>query len=329
VGVDTIAAILAMPTISMMLGSLLVFRFTINPKVISALQHFASGILVGAVGWELVPEIEAATTGEMFALGVGFILGASFLLFVGRYDFAHWRKRLRCYKKMGFEALPLSTEETDDNNSTNQQTTAKASLEDLESQVSPSTDDTSVNQLSPDLESSQIISVTDETDTKPKIEVLTKKTEGKHVPLGLIFAVLVDGSIDGLLIGICSLASEGAGLVTAIALAVEMALLGISTCNTLRKCNISLLGVLVLCLSLPLAIMISGLLGSMFLLGVDGVTQIAVLAFGGAGLLYLVTEELMIEAHEDEENDRWWVSAMFFVGFLFVVMLDKLLPEYI
>jgi ZIP family zinc transporter len=46
------------------------------------------------------------------------------------------------------------------------------------------------------------------------------------------------------------------------------------------------------------------------------------LAFGLIALLYLVTEELLVEAHESE--DRPWVTAMFFVGFLLLLLLDEL-----
>ena len=45
------------------------------------------------------------------------------------------------------------------------------------------------------------------------------------------------------------------------------------------------------------------------------------LAFGLIALLYLVTEELLVEAHETE--DRPWVTAMFFIGFLLLLLLDQ------
>ena len=40
-------------------------------------------------------------------------------------------------------------------------------------------------------------------------------------------------------------------------------------------------------------------------------------------LLYLVTEELLIEAHETP--DRPWVTAMFFVGFLALLLLEEVI----
>lgn len=44
-----------------------------------------------------------------------------------------------------------------------------------------------------------------------------------------------------------------------------------------------------------------------------------VLAFGTAALLYLVVEELLVEAHEETETPI--LSAMFFLGFLGLYIL--------
>ncbi|MDW4783771.1 transporter, partial [Escherichia coli] len=46
-------------------------------------------------------------------------------------------------------------------------------------------------------------------------------------------------------------------------------------------------------------------------------------AFGLIALLYLVTEELLVEAHQTP--DRPWVTAMFFVGFLAILVLEELM----
>jgi ZIP family zinc transporter len=47
------------------------------------------------------------------------------------------------------------------------------------------------------------------------------------------------------------------------------------------------------------------------------------LAFGLMALLYLVTEELLVEAHE--KPDTPLITGMFFVGFLSIVLLDQML----
>ena len=49
----------------------------------------------------------------------------------------------------------------------------------------------------------------------------------------------------------------------------------------------------------------------------------AALAFGVTALLYLVTEELLVEAHETEDTPL--ATATFFVGFLALLLLEMAL----
>jgi ZIP family zinc transporter len=269
----------------MMIGGFIVFLYNLGPKQIAGMQHFASGILLAAIGWELAPSIKAESNIDKGAIIMGFLVGAATLMFVGRYDFKHWK---RCYG--GGEEAPLLTEKEEDGREGTHE-----SSKDYRLGAEESSEDSS--------------------------------TKTKEVPAGLVFAVLLDGSIDGLLIGISYVASGAAGLITAIALALEMGLLGISTVTTLRKTHLSTGKIIFLVVTLPMAIMGAGMLGATVLSGLNGSWFIAVISFGCAGLLYLVTEELMIEAHEDEETDRWYVSGLFFLGFLFVVVLSEYAPE--
>ena len=52
----------------------------------------------------------------------------------------------------------------------------------------------------------------------------------------------------------------------------------------------------------------------------------ALIAFGAASLLYMVTEELLVEAHASlgEGGTPWYVDVMFFVGFLGSLLLEKI-----
>mgnify|MGYP000915348757 CR=1 FL=1 len=56
--------------------------------------------------------------------------------------------------------------------------------------------------------------------------------------------------------------------------------------------------------------------------GVGTAAMAAVLAFGAAALLYLVVEELLVEAHEERETVT--LGAMFFLGFLVIYVLSAL-----
>ena len=63
-------------------------------------------------------------------------------------------------------------------------------------------------------------------------------------------------------------------------------------------------------------------MGAYFLAGVSGAVLDAVMSFGVAALLYLVTEELLTEAHEVNETPL--LTSMFFVGFIALLMIEML-----
>ena len=50
------------------------------------------------------------------------------------------------------------------------------------------------------------------------------------------------------------------------------------------------------------------------------------ISFGVVALLFLVTHELLIEAHEATHGDLWYVNIWVFVGILLVLMLNRFLP---
>jgi len=152
-------------------------------------------------------------------------------------------------------------------------------------------------------------------DTKPRY------------PLGLVIAVTFDCVIDGLLIGITLSASESAGLITAIALCIEQALLGVSLATSMAKHRVDKWAIMFHSCIVPWFVLIGGLMGCTVLSKMNGRAFHAVVSFGMGGLLYLVTEELMIEAHENHETDKWYISVLFFAGFVFVVALDEWLPH--
>ena len=84
------------------------------------------------------------------------------------------------------------------------------------------------------------------------------------------------------------------------------------------------LGILSLIVSTVMLI-IGGEVGSQFANAIEGnePLEIALLSFGTAALLYLVTEELLLEAHKGVEAE-WWIDLCFFVGFWTSLILDKL-----
>ena len=142
-------------------------------------------------------------------------------------------------------------------------------------------------------------------------------------PVVLTVAVTTDAMVDGLLIGISSASGAQAGLVITGALSIEMGFLGLTFASTLRAQPFfaRLLAILLP----PLVLLAGGATGGVLssLLAAQPVLHTGLIAFGVAALLYLVTEELLLEAHAGTEDHIWWVDAMFFVGFYLSFLLEK------
>lgn len=145
---------------------------------------------------------------------------------------------------------------------------------------------------------------------------------GGRVPWGLLIAVGIDLLIDGLLVGLGATLGSQQGVVLTVALTLEILFLGVSVCATLLERGLSRVAGALVASSLGLATAI-GAVGGAAVLGGAGITvRVAVLAFGAAALLYLVVEELLVEAHEQAETPV--LAGMFFVGFLGLYVLAGL-----
>ncbi|WP_420421372.1 ZIP family metal transporter [Simkania sp.] len=81
-----ITAFALIPMIVALIGGGLATIYSFPKKVMSGLQHFVAGIVVGAVATELLPKI--LNHGSPVSIGVGFVLGAAVML--GVHEFAHY-----------------------------------------------------------------------------------------------------------------------------------------------------------------------------------------------------------------------------------------------
>ena len=141
-------------------------------------------------------------------------------------------------------------------------------------------------------------------------------------PVGMVSAIGIDIFIDGLVLGLAFLAGEKAGVLLTIALTLEVLFLGLTVTSELGE-TIRSRGRIVA---------ISGGLALLLPLGAIAATPVALLpssvitaflAFGLVALLYLVTEELLVEAHEQPDSPL--ITAMFIVGFLALLLIEELL----
>jgi ZIP family zinc transporter len=152
------------------------------------------------------------------------------------------------------------------------------------------------------------------------MKLLTDKLEaGSHaagqnaktaLPIGLLVATLIDIATDGFIIGAGFASGGETGLILALGLSVELLFLGLALMSdALRGWKM----IALTCL-LGVEVFAFAVLGKWLLAGVSHDVLGAVLAASAAALLYLVTEELLMEAHEVEEKN--YAVLVLFAGFL-------------
>jgi len=162
------------------------------------------------------------------------------------------------------------------------------------------------------------------------IQVWTKKfeTEGSRegkavrkvssqIPYRFLLVTGIDVLLDGSLLGIGFAAGARQGVLFTFALAIELLSLGLATSTILTELNRrTAIGSLV---ALATVFLIGASGGTLLLRGVSSEVLEIILSFGLAALLFLVTEELLVEAHEEAETPL--LTSMFFAGFLLFLIL--------
>ena len=142
------------------------------------------------------------------------------------------------------------------------------------------------------------------------------------LPVVFLIVVGVDLFIDGLLVGTGAAVSAETAKIIAIALTVEVLFLSLSVALRLISCGASRFMAAAVTAGLSLVVAVGAILGALVLRGAGDAVLSLVLAFAAAALLWLVVEELLVEAHETPE--RPWTAAMFFVGFLALFCLEAI-----
>ena len=150
------------------------------------------------------------------------------------------------------------------------------------------------------------------------VRTLERRLEG---PVGLMAVTGIDILVDGLVLGIAFAAGAKAGILLTVALTIEVLFLSLTVANELGEGGGSRWKVVGATAGLVLLLPVGALLGGP-VAAMPVAVQGGFLAFGLIALLYLVTEELLVEAHETE--DRPWVTAMFFTGFLLLLLLEEM-----
>lgn len=158
--------------------------------------------------------------------------------------------------------------------------------------------------------------------------VLLRRFEGEEddaqgrVPVGFLAVVAVDLFIDGLLVATGATVSRRTAVIIAIALTVEVLFLGLSVALRLAGSGMPRVRSAATTAGVSLVTAVGAVLGAVALAGAGNSVLTLVLAFAAAALLWLVVEELLVEAHETPE--RAWMAVMFFAGFLILFCLGVL-----
>jgi ZIP family zinc transporter len=210
-----------------------------GPKVRSAIQHFAAGVVFSVVAVELLPDIVRSHTRlAAFHVVIGFALGVVAML-----------------------ALRAGTE---------------------------------------------------------RLEAAAPAGRAR-LPMALLAAIAVDLLIDGLLIGIGFTAGVKEGRLLTLALTVELLSLGLAVAVTLGDAGAKRARIVATTAILATTLLVGAVGGATLLVGLPPVALEIVFSFGLAALLFLVTEELLTEAHEVPETP--WITSAFFFGFLLFLVL--------
>lgn len=127
---------------------------------------------------------------------------------------------------------------------------------------------------------------------------------------GLLLATFIDVATDGFIIGAGFAAGGETGTILALGLSVELLFLGLALASEATA------GWRIIAISGALGgtVLTFAVIGSSLLAGASHAVIGGALAFSAAALLYLVTEELLMEAHEVEEKPI--STLVLFGGFL-------------
>lgn len=147
----------------------------------------------------------------------------------------------------------------------------------------------------------------------------TSQVPSPPLPWALLVAIGIDILVDGLLLGIGFAAGAKEGTLLAIALTIELLSLGLATAVELRQDGLGKGRVVAIVAGTSLLLLLGAGIGTTVLRGATGNLLELVLSFGLAALLFLVTEELLTEAHEETETPL--LTLAFFVGFLVFLLL--------
>lgn len=149
----------------------------------------------------------------------------------------------------------------------------------------------------------------------------------KKVPWEIVMSICIDFSIDGFLIGIANAISPNLRTILGIALGAEMALISITIHEIMKQNQVGTIEVIGVTMMLTTSVTISMLAGIHFGKTIKGKPIFyAIIAFGTAALIWLITEELLVFNSKTDFNSIL-APSMLFIGFMGVVISKWFIKE--
>ncbi|MGV7242060.1 ZIP family metal transporter [Caballeronia sp. M23-90] len=139
-------------------------------------------------------------------------------------------------------------------------------------------------------------------------------------PTGLLLVTGVDLIVDGGVLGIAFAAGEQTGIILTIALTLEVLFLALSVSVALSAAKVAKRWALTVPSVLAFLLSAAAIGGHAVFAGMSPTPYAVLLGFGTVALLFLVTEELLVEAHEVPETS--FATAAFFVGFIVFFLIE-------
>jgi ZIP family zinc transporter len=306
------------PALLMLVFTIAGLRIKTSPVLVGALQHFAAGILLSTIAIELLPEMMNATgLQENLASGVGFFAGVAVLIGLGVVLPQEETESIvqTETKKAQHQHSPLCQSLRNRQQSFKAEAfcAACAMEQALDAELLPTSLDESIDET---------MTVTSKSDTVTMEEIMTIQSPTAAFPTALVTAIAIDSALDGLLIGIAIAAGPSTGPMLSASLAVEMSFLGLTLAAALygRSLSSSLPAAVLGPTVLLLGSFAGGALATTF---ADSPVLLAgLLGFGTSSLLFMVAEELLLEAHEEGAH-VWWSDLQLYTGFFASILADK------
>lgn len=144
------------------------------------------------------------------------------------------------------------------------------------------------------------------------IRYASRKAQG---PASLTAVIGIDQLVDGLVVSLGFTAGQNQGLLLTIALTIEFLFLGLTVSSEFAEAKTSKMFIVAITVGLALLLPTGAAIGASVFGRLSRPLLTALFTFGLVALLYLVTEELLVEVHERPETPL--NASMFFYRLLF------------